>query len=88
MSSLSSQGLETAELNLSVAVYDGKTLTVSNKTALLLLRVGNLIQELLLVWSKCLNPQVQSKGFRLAQGMLPSLSIAVYNTRIQSNIVL
>lgn len=86
MPSLSSQGLETAEIYCNIEVYDVKMLTVSNKTALLLHQVGNLIQELLLVWCKCLNPQLHSKGFKFAQGMLPSLYLFVYNT-LQSNIV-
>lgn len=84
MSSLSSQGLETAEIYHNIGVYDVKKLTDSNKMALLLHQVGNLIHELLLVGCKCLNPYLQSKGFKFAQGMLLSLYLFVYNT-LQSN---
>lgn len=86
MPSLSSQGLETAEIHCKTEVYDVKMLTDSNKTALLLRQVGNLIHELLLVVCKCLNSQLQSKGFTFAQRMLPSLYLFVYNT-LQSDIV-
>lgn len=55
MPGLSSQGLETAEIYCSIEVYDVKMLTKSNKMALLLHQVGNLIHELLLVGCKCLN---------------------------------
>lgn len=86
MPSLSSQGLETAEIYCSIEVYDVKMLTDSNKTALLLHQVGNLIHELLLVGCKCLNPQLQSKGFTFAQRILRSLYLFVYNA-LQSDIV-
>lgn len=72
MPSLSSQGLETAEMYCNTEVYDVKMLTDSNKTALLLWQVGNLIHELLLVGCKCLNLQLQPKGFIFAQRMLPT----------------
>lgn len=68
MPSLSSQGLETAEIYCNIEVYDVKMLTDSNKMALLLHQVGNLIHELSLVGCKCLNPQRQSTGFKFAQG--------------------
>lgn len=53
MPSLSSQGLETAEIYCNTEVYDVKMLTDSNKTALLLRQVGNLIHELDLVGCQC-----------------------------------
>lgn len=84
MPSLSSQGLETAEIYCNIEVYDVKMLTDSNKMALLLHQMGNLIHELLLVGCKCLNPQLQSKGFKFAQEMFLSLYLFVYNT-LQSN---
>ena len=83
---LSSQGLETAEIYCNTEVYAVKMLTDSNKTALLLCQVGNLIHELLQVGCKRLNPQLQSKGFTFAQRMSPSLYLFVYNT-LQSDIV-
>lgn len=86
MPSLSSQGLETAEIYCSTEVYDVKMLTDSNKTALLLCHVGNLIHDLDLVGCKCLNPQLQSKRLTFAQTMLPSLYLSVYDTP-QSDIV-
>lgn len=84
MPSLISQGLETAEIYCNTEVYDVKMLTDWNKMALLLPQVGNLIRELLLVGCKRLSSQLQSKGFKFAQQMLPSLYLFVYNT-LQSN---
>lgn len=66
MPSLNSQGLETDEIYCNTEVYNVKMLTDSNKTAVLVRQVGNLIHELLLVGCKCLNPQLQSKGFTFA----------------------
>lgn len=84
MPTLSSQGLETAETYCNTEVYDVKMLTDSNKMALLLHQVGNLIHEL--AGCKCLNPQLQAKGFKFAQGMLPSLYLFEYSM-LQNNIV-
>jgi len=82
----SSQGLETAEIYCSIEVYDVQMLTDSNKMALLLHQMGNLIHELLLLGCKCLNSQLQSKGFKFVHMMLSSLYLFVYST-LQSNIL-
>lgn len=81
MPSPSSQGLETAEIYCSIDVYDVKILTDSNKMALLIHQVGNLIHELLLVGCKGLNPQLLSKGFKFSKGMLPISFCLQYSSK-------
>lgn len=82
MPSLSVQGLQTAGKYCSIEVCDVKMLTDLLKMALLLHQVGNSIHELLVIECKHLNnyPQFKFKGFKFAQGILPSLCFFTYNT--------